>query len=78
MLEIETTIFNKYTDVRHIEIKHSLGKVEVGKASLFVLIAGGHRVQAFQAVKETVDMIKAQVPIWGKEIFEDNNYVWKK
>ena len=61
-----------------MHIKHSFGKVKTGEISLFVFVSSGHRVQAFKACEETVNLIKDEVPIWGKEIFEDESYVWKE
>ncbi|MBT3207714.1 MAG: molybdenum cofactor biosynthesis protein MoaE [Bacteroidetes bacterium] len=79
--EIETiinSISQKYYDIKSITILHSIGEVKVGEISLFVMISSGHRKQAFEALPELVDLIKANVPIWGKEMFEDKTYVWKK
>ena len=75
---IKDKIFNKYDDLTCMHIKHSFGKVKTGEISLFVFVSSGHRVQAFKACEETVNLIKDEVPIWGKEIFEDESYVWKE
>lgn len=75
---IETQMLEKYDDLKDIIIKHSLGAVKSGEASLFVFISSGHRVQAFEAIKETVNLIKAKVPIWKKEILEDNSHIWSE
>jgi len=76
MTEIVETILMKYSDILRICIFHSKGTVKVGEASLYVSISGCHRKQAFLAIAETVDLIKANVPIWKKEIFEDNSFRW--
>ena len=66
----------KYKDLKKIYIRHSVGKVKVGEHSLFVLIACGHRREAFKAVEETVDLIKEMLPVWKKEILDDGDHVW--
>ncbi|MFC2086085.1 molybdenum cofactor biosynthesis protein MoaE [Bacteroidota bacterium] len=76
--KIKDQIFNKYDDLTCMHIKHGLGKVGAGEISLFVFVSSGHRVQAFKACEETVNLIKDEVPIWGKEIFDDESYVWKE
>ena len=79
--EIETIINDiklKYNDIESITIVHSIGEVKVGEISLFVMISSGHRKQAFEALPEIVNLIKSNVPIWKKEILDDNSYVWKE
>ena len=71
-------IKEKYNDVNNIIVKHSIGSVKAGKLSLFVMVTGGHRVQARNACNELVDLIKDKVPIWGKEAFTDDSYTWKE
>lgn len=60
-----------------IQIFHSLGKVGVGEICLFVLVASPHRKEVFNALQQVVEVIKKKVPIFGKEIFEDESYQWK-
>ena len=79
--EIETIINDiklKYNDIESITIVHSIGEVKVGEISLFVMISSRHRKQAFEALPEIVNLIKSNVPIWKKEILDDNSYVWKE
>jgi len=76
MESIILEISKKYSDVQKISIKHSIGEVKTGENSLFVLISAGHRIEAFKALEECVNLIKAQVPIWKKECFEDGTYFW--
>jgi len=49
-----------------------------GEASLFVLVSAGHRHHAIDACSRAVEMIKATLPVWKKEIFEDNSAMWKE
>lgn len=60
-----------------MHIYHSLGRVKAGEISLFVFVSSQHRADAFGACRFIVEEIKAQVPIFGKEIFEDETYSWK-
>ncbi|OQY04906.1 MAG: hypothetical protein B6I20_02140 [Bacteroidetes bacterium 4572_117] len=66
----------KYDDLQKIYVKHSVGKVKAGEHSLFVLVACGHRRQAFKAIEEIVDLIKAKLPVWKKEILDDGGHIW--
>ena len=67
-----------FSDVQKIIILHSEGTVKTGEISLFVLVAAGHRDQAFRACRHVVEMIKIHYPVWKKEIFEDNSHQWRE
>ena len=71
---IITQILDKYSDVNKIDILHSTGLVKVGENSLLVFLSSGHRIQAFQALQETVELIKERLPVWKKEVFDDDTY----
>ena len=75
-LEIRNSLFNKYDDLISIGIWHSTGVVSVGEVSLLVLIASGHRKQAFAALEECVELIKEKLPVWKKENFSDGSHHW--
>jgi molybdopterin synthase catalytic subunit len=47
-----------------------------GEVSLLVLVSAGHRQQAMTACSKTVELIKEKLPVWKKEIFEDNTHEW--
>lgn len=61
-----------------MHIYHSLGIVPAGEISLFVFTSSVHRQAAIEACTYIVDRLKQEVPVWGKEIFEDDTYTWKQ
>lgn len=73
---IREAIFAKY-DLTCMHVYHSLGTVKVGEISLFVFTSSKHRRAAIDACNEMVECIKNELPVWGKEIFEDETYTWK-
>ncbi|MCX6325612.1 MAG: molybdenum cofactor biosynthesis protein MoaE [Bacteroidia bacterium] len=75
--KIKETILLQFGDVRSIDIVHSTGIVKAGEISLFVLVSAGHRHQAIQACSKAVELIKEKLPVWKKEIFEDDSHEWK-
>lgn len=75
--EIREAAFAKYNLVC-LHIYHSIGVVKTGEICLFVFVSSVHRKEAFDACREIVEQVKLQVPIWGKEIFEDESSVWKE
>jgi molybdopterin synthase catalytic subunit len=76
MHEIRETVFSKYP-ITCMHVHHSLGTVAAGEISLFVFTSSAHRKAAIDACTETVERIKAELPVWGKEIFEDASHHWK-
>ena len=74
---IREEIFAKY-DLTCMHVYHSLGKVAAGEISLFVFTSSAHRKAAIAACNETVEKIKSELPVWGKEIFDDETYHWKE
>jgi len=75
--EIREAAFAKYNLVC-LHIYHSIGVVKTGEICLFVFVSSVHRKEAFDACREIVEQVKLLVPIWGKEIFEDESSVWKE
>ena len=76
MQEIREAIFAKYP-LTCMHIHHSLGVVKAGELCLVVFTSSAHRKAAIDACEECVERIKAELPIWGKELLEGNEYQWK-
>jgi molybdopterin converting factor subunit 1 len=47
---------------------HRVGTVPLGEASVVVAVSAAHREEAFAAAREAIDRIKAEAPIWKKEV----------
>ena len=75
--EIRELAFNKF-NLTCMHIYHSLGKVNVGEICMFVFVSSPRRKEVFKAIEFIVEEIKANVPVFGKEIFEDGKHVWKE
>ncbi len=73
---IRESLFGKY-ELSCMHIYHSLGLVNAGEISLFVFVSSKHRHNAIDACEEAVELLKSELPIWGKEIFHDNSSNWK-
>ncbi|MGZ5192115.1 MAG: molybdenum cofactor biosynthesis protein MoaE [Flavisolibacter sp.] len=76
MHQLREELFAKYT-ITCMHVYHSLGKVVSGEICLFVFTSSKHRKTAIEACNELVERIKAELPVWGKEIFKDTSYQWK-
>jgi len=77
MQEIREAIFEKYP-LNCMHVYHSLGTIKAGEICLFVFTSSAHRKPAIDACSEMVERLKAELPVWGKEIFEDETHQWKE
>lgn len=77
MHQIREAIFATYP-LTCMHIYHSLGRVKAGEISLFVFTSSVHRKPAIDACEEVVERIKKELPVWGREVFEDATYQWKE
>ena len=73
---IREATFKKF-DLTCMHIYHSLGTVKAGEICLFVFASSPRRKIVFKAIEYIVEEIKANVPVFGKEIFEDDTHQWK-
>lgn len=76
MNAIREEIFSKYA-LTCMHVYHSLGVVNAGEICLLVFTSSAHRKDAIDSCNEMVERIKAELPVWGKEIFSDESYQWK-
>lgn len=74
---IREKAFAKF-DLICMHIYHSLGEVKAGEISLFVFVSATRRKQVYEATETIVNWIKTDVPIFGKEIFENSTFTWKE
>jgi MoaE-MoaD fusion protein len=56
--------------------EHRIGPVPRGEASVVVAVSAGHRAEAFAGAREAIDRIKAEAPIWKKEIEAGHDGDW--
>lgn len=68
----------EWPGVRHICIHHRLGIVPVSEASVVIAISSPHRQDSLQAVQYCINTLKSTVPIWKKEVYEDDGSSWKE
>jgi molybdopterin synthase catalytic subunit len=52
--------------------EHRVGSVALGEPSVIVAASSAHRPEAFAGAREAIDRIKAEAPIWKKEIDGDS------
>lgn len=55
---------------------HRVGELAVGDTAVVVAAAAAHRADAFEASRRLIDELKAEVPIWKRELFVDGETAW--
>jgi molybdopterin synthase catalytic subunit len=55
---------------------HRVGDLTVGDLATVVGASAVHRDQAFAAARAVIDRLKAQVPIWKHQVFDDGTQEW--
>jgi molybdopterin synthase catalytic subunit len=76
--KIKEIILSEFPDAKTVEIVHSTGIVSAGEISLFVMVSAGHRQHATEACSKTVELIKELLPVWKKELFDDDSHSWRE
>lgn len=56
---------------RAVRLLHALGPVAVGEASVLVQVVTPHRDASFVACRTLIDRLKAEAPIWKREVWAD-------
>ena len=66
----------KEYDVQAVAAVHRVGRLTLGDAAVIVATAAEHRGEAFEASRALIDRLKATVPIWKHQVFEDGSDEW--
>lgn len=61
--------------VRQVAIVHRIGRLDIGEASVAIVVAAAHRREGFAACRAAIERIKVDVPVWKKEVWQDGE-VW--
>lgn len=59
--------------LEEIILRHRIGFVPAGEASLFLRVTSGHRTAAFEASQWMIGELKKKVPIWKRPLFVRQN-----
>eukprot|EP00183_Erythrolobus_madagascarensis_P000137 CAMPEP_0185849456 /NCGR_PEP_ID=MMETSP1354-20130828/3958_1 /TAXON_ID=708628 /ORGANISM="Erythrolobus madagascarensis, Strain CCMP3276" /LENGTH=136 /DNA_ID=CAMNT_0028549989 /DNA_START=260 /DNA_END=667 /DNA_ORIENTATION=+ len=63
----------KWASLLQVTLHHRLGTVAVQEASVVIAVSSPHRADAIAACAFAIDELKARVPIWKREIYEDGS-----
>lgn len=63
-------------DVIGIAVSHRIGHLAVGEAAIVAAVSTAHRAEAFDVCRALVETVKAELPVWKREVLEDGSHVW--
>ena len=59
-----------------IALSHRIGLLAVGEMAIVAAAASAHRAEAFAACRAAVEQVKAELPVWKREVLADGSHTW--
>ena len=53
-----------------VRIHHKSGRIERGEDIVYIVVAAAHRQEGFKVLRDAIERLKKEVPIWKKELTE--------
>jgi molybdopterin synthase catalytic subunit len=76
MAEVVAEVATESSGVRAVAASHRIGALHIGEAALVAAVAADHRQAAFATCAQLVDTIKARLPVWKHQFFDDGTEEW--
>ena len=73
--QVAEVIAEKYP-VIGIAAVHRVGDLAIGDLAVVLAVSCPHRAEAFDACRDLIDILKASVPIWKHQRFDDGTTEW--
>ncbi|TNC34000.1 molybdenum cofactor biosynthesis protein MoaE [Mumia zhuanghuii] len=75
LTEIATQVVEG-TPVRGLAVVHRLGDLDIGELAVVAAVSAPHRPEAFEVCRVLIERLKAEVPIWKHQVFDDGTDEW--
>lgn len=59
-----------------ISVVHRVGRLEIGDASVAIVVAAPHRGDAYEASRYVIEELKRRVPVWKREGYAEGPTEW--
>jgi molybdopterin synthase catalytic subunit len=63
-------------EVLGVAVEHRIGRLGVGDAAIVAAVATAHRALAFEVCRAMVEAVKAELPVWKREVLRDGSHHW--
>ena len=60
-----------------VAVSHRVGRLAVGDAAVVIAVAAAHRGEAFEVCRMLIEAIKAELPVWKRQVEADGTTAWK-
>ncbi|MBU5617755.1 molybdenum cofactor biosynthesis protein MoaE [Psychrobacter sp. TAE2020] len=62
--------------ITHAIAIHRIGALDIGDVAVWVGVASAHRYPAFDACRWILDTVKAEIPVWKQEYYDNQPSKW--
>ncbi|MGM8884842.1 molybdenum cofactor biosynthesis protein MoaE [Psychrobacter sp. 1U2] len=62
--------------ITHAVAIHRIGALEIGDIAVWIGVVSAHRYPAFDACRWILDTIKADIPVWKQEYYDNESPKW--
>lgn len=59
-----------------LAVSHRVGRLSIGDVAIVACVATAHRDLAFRLCRELVERVKAELPVWKKQLEADGSHTW--
>lgn len=59
-----------------LAVSHRVGSLEIGDAAICCAVSSVHREAAFAVCRDLVESVKAELPVWKRQLEEDGSHTW--
>lgn len=73
--EVEERV-KKMPGVVNAKIYHKKGILIPGEDIVYITVMGEHRKDIWEPLKEAVELMKKELPVWKKEVYVEGDYAW--
>ncbi len=60
-----------------VAVSHRIGRLEVGDIAVVIAVSSPHRAEAFEVCRAVIETIKAELPVWKRQVEADGTTAWK-
>ncbi|GAA4662585.1 molybdenum cofactor biosynthesis protein MoaE [Gordonia humi] len=64
------------TDDVRLAVSHRVGDLAVGDVAIVCAVSSVHRAAAYEVNRELVERVKAELPVWKKQVESDGASAW--
>lgn len=68
--EVEKRV-GSYPRIANAKLYHKLGKILPGEDIVYIAVVGEHRKDIWEPLMNAVELMKSELPIWKKEVYEN-------